>query len=376
MQAETAKQDIKALTGLRGIAALYVMEYHANFIAYFHETNPFEVFMCHGYQAVNLFFILSGFVMALTYGADFATGFERENYFRFLVKRLGRIYPLYIVMTFVCMPKIVQRIGLQGALTWPHIAANLALIQTWGICKSIDPTGWSISTELAAYLLFPFLTAILLFSRLRLAITGGLLALAALIFAATRSDIAVHEPIVRPGALAVWDGTTLYPLLICLACFSLGLLVWRAWDAPGINRLAAHPATGLIAVAATILLLSFRISDVLTVLVMAILIVTLATGKSPANFVLASPPVHWLGVISYSIYLVHWPILAAFEIPLHHALDHGRLGLLTPTICILTLATILLSALAHYLIERPGRTLSRRFLSRRRAHQPERFRPA
>jgi len=376
MQAETAKQDIKALTGLRGVAALYVMEYHATFIAYFHETNPFEVFMCHGYQAVNLFFILSGFVMALTYGADFSEGFQRAAYFNFLGKRFGRIYPLYFVMTLVCMPKIVQRIGLQGALTWPHIAANMFLIQTWGISKSIDPTGWSISTELAAYLLFPLLTAIFVFSRLRLAIAGSGLAIAALIFAATRSDIAVHEPIVRPGALAVWDGTTLYPLLICLAGFSLGLLVWRAWDAPGIHRLAAHPATGLIAVAATILCLSFRISDVLTVLVMAILILTLATGKSPANFVLASRPVHWLGVISYAIYLVHWPILAAFEIPLHHALDHGHQGLLTRSIFILTLLTILLSALAHYLIERPGRTLSRRFLSRRRTRQPERLRPA
>jgi peptidoglycan/LPS O-acetylase OafA/YrhL len=376
MQAGTANQEIKALTGLRGIAALYVMEYHANFIAYFHETNPFQVFMCHGYQAVNLFFILSGFVMALTYGADFSHGFQRAAYFNFLGKRFGRIYPLYFVMTFVCMPKIVQRIGLQGPLTFPHIAANLALIQTWGLCKSIDPTGWSISTELAAYLLFPILTAVFLFSRLRLAMTGGLLAIAALIYAATRSDIAVHEPIVRPGALAVWDGTTLYPLLICLAGFSLGLLVWRAWDAPRIRRLAAHPATGLIAVATTLLLLSFRVSDVLTVLVMTVLILTLATGKSPANFVLASRPVHWLGVISYSIYLVHWPILAAFEIPLHHALDHGRQGLLTPSIAILTLATILLSALAHYLIERPGRTLSRRFLSRRRTRTAERFRPA
>jgi peptidoglycan/LPS O-acetylase OafA/YrhL len=314
--------------------------------------------------------------MALTYGADFSHGFQRAAYFNFLGKRFGRIYPLYFVMTFVCMPKIVQRIGLQGPLTFPHIAANLALIQTWGLCKSIDPTGWSISTELAAYLLFPILTAVFLFSRLRLAMTGGLLAIAALIYAATRSDIAVHEPIVRPGALAVWDGTTLYPLLICLAGFSLGLLVWRAWDAPRIRRLAAHPATGLIAVATTLLLLSFRVSDVLTVLVMTVLILTLATGKSPANFVLASRPVHWLGVISYSIYLVHWPILAAFEIPLHHALDHGRQGLLTPSIAILTLATILLSALAHYLIERPGRTLSRRFLSRRRTRTAERFRPA
>jgi peptidoglycan/LPS O-acetylase OafA/YrhL len=356
--------EIRSLTGLRGVSALYVMEYHITFLDYYQRKGMLATFLCHGYLAVSLFFILSGFVMALTSGGDFAKGFDVGAYGSFLAKRLGRTYPLYFVATAVCALIGVWHMSYQGTLTPGHVASNFALIQCWGIGDSIDPPGWSISTEFGAYVLFPALAAAFLFSRARLAAVGAVACVVALEFAATRSGAELHNPGIQPGPLAIWIGTTLYPLLICIAGFSLGLAVWRAWSVPAVHRLAADQRTGAALALACLALLCFHVSDVLTVVFIAGLILSLATEKPLLAWVLASPPIYWLGMISYSIYLVHWPILAALQGPLHTALDHGRGGIRAPSTIIITVAAITCATLAHYLIERPGRKLSRNLLSK------------
>lgn len=257
----------------------------------------------------------------------------------------------------------IWHVSYQAPLNAGHIVSNLLLIQSWGIGQSIDPPGWSISTEVFAYLLFPALASFLLFGRLRTALIGTVISVSVLLIVATRSGATLHETGIRPGPLAVWIGSTLYPLISCVAGFSLGLLVWRFLRIPFVWRAGADFKTGTITVAATIGLLCFHGSDVLTVIALALLILTLATEKSPANYVLSSPPIYWLGLISYSIYLVHWPILDAAQVRLQSTLDHGRTGLLAPSTLIITLAAIITGAAFHYLVERPGREWSRRLLS-------------
>ena len=78
------------------------MAYHyaqADYAYLIPAHGPVRAFVLHGYLAVDLFFVLSGFVMALNYQHLFEDGFSNQNYSIFLYKRLTRIYPLYIMVS-------------------------------------------------------------------------------------------------------------------------------------------------------------------------------------------------------------------------------------------------------------------------------------
>jgi peptidoglycan/LPS O-acetylase OafA/YrhL len=81
------------LTGLRFFAALYVVLFHqeTTFAAGHHFSKPLLTFLGHGYLAVSLFFVLSGFV--LTY--NYADRWSETRFSKFLLSRFARIYPVY-----------------------------------------------------------------------------------------------------------------------------------------------------------------------------------------------------------------------------------------------------------------------------------------
>jgi peptidoglycan/LPS O-acetylase OafA/YrhL len=92
--------EIKPLTGLRGLAALIVVLYH--FLeqdTYFQSVVPSLI--KRGYLGVDVFFVLSGFVMALSYGRCFKDRVTVSDYTLFMVKRLARIFPLYLFITLI-----------------------------------------------------------------------------------------------------------------------------------------------------------------------------------------------------------------------------------------------------------------------------------
>lgn len=103
------KAEIKALTGLRGVAAIYVVAYHMT--GHWKQPPWLTTFIKHGYLSVDLFFILSGFVMALTYGGLFIDRFRWSDYRRFLLVRLARVYPLYLLMTLITLILILTLLG-------------------------------------------------------------------------------------------------------------------------------------------------------------------------------------------------------------------------------------------------------------------------
>jgi len=104
-----------------------------------------------GYQTVDLFFVLSGYIMALTYGRRPRTGGGGVAFLQFLGRRLGRVYPLYLTVTLAYLA-----LAPPG---WNRMAvlANLGMVQAWGLADSIGGPAWLISTEFAAYVAFPVL---------------------------------------------------------------------------------------------------------------------------------------------------------------------------------------------------------------------------
>lgn len=359
--------EIRALTGLRGVAACLVMLYH--FMPEAVGPGPAGVFLRHGYLAVDLFFVLSGFVMAMTYAGDFRLGFRPGAYGRFLLKRLGRVYPLYVATTLLCALGFYA--GLGAPPSGAALAGNLLMVQGWGIAESLNGPGWSISTEFAAYLLFPLLTAGVLFGGWRMAGLAAGLSLAALLWIAGLPDAALLSA-GRYGPLDVYDPGTLYPVLRCLAGFTLGLVAWRLASLPRLRPLAESPRLGTALALAALLLLALRGSDVLAVLLFVPLIIALATGRSAAARLLEAAPVHWLGTISYSIYLVHRPVIDFLRPPLRSLLEGWQVphAYSAANLVLLPLA-LALAALTFYAIEKPGRQLSRMLANRRPPAWPE-----
>jgi peptidoglycan/LPS O-acetylase OafA/YrhL len=129
--------EISALTSLRGVAALTVL--------IFHVIPDFR-----GYLAVDLFFLLSGFVLTHVYRQIALT---RESYFKFLKARLARIYPVHLMMLVVLLPMLDTRPDFSSG----GLLSSLLLLQSpWhSICWNY--ASWSISAEWHAYLLFPIL---------------------------------------------------------------------------------------------------------------------------------------------------------------------------------------------------------------------------
>lgn len=356
-EASASTKDVRPLTGLRGIAAVFVVVFHE--AGNFGGHSPAHNLLRHGYNAVDLFFVLSGFVMAMTYGDDFSAGFRPGGYLRFLGKRIARVYPLYVVatlVTFAIFALHLSHLGPVGRPAWT-LGCNLMMVQAWGLAESIVGPAWSISTEWGAYLLFPVLSALAL-SRpawrsvgLSLLATLGLLALEF-----GPRALVLGEQTQRLGPLDLYGVGTIAPLVRCLAGFSLGLASYRYR-----RRIAAGWSVPLALASVAVLLLPG--TDILFVLLCAALIPSLMWEKGLVAKVLGSGPVFTLGVWSYSIYILHArfnPVRAGAE-----RLLTGRHVPAAPALAILasTSLVIVCAAVTYRFIEKPGRDALRKLFA-------------
>lgn len=150
------------LTGLRFYTALWVFLYH--FCVYTGGMSNF--FFEKGYLGVDIFFVLSGFILTYAYHKSFFL--EKVNpkkYYHFLVKRFAKIYPLQ-VLTFVIVG-ILLLVGKyvfhqQDLIIRPdHIVSNLLMIHAWNINDALswNTHSWSLSDEWFAYV-FLFILAV------------------------------------------------------------------------------------------------------------------------------------------------------------------------------------------------------------------------
>ncbi len=360
-----AKADIKPLTGLRGAAALAVAAYHLLLPGALIHGTPARL-LGRAYLAVDIFFILSGFVLALNYGAWFTQGAQPAACARFLWRRFARIYPLYVTILAARLIYTQLRYGTFAlprpwiAVPLAHpaatIAANLAMVQAWGVAPSITGPSWSISAECAAYIAFPLLAAAML-GRRHARIALACIAASALLLVAVTW---LPAPPGHPRMLDVSDGETPGPLMRCLAGFIIGIAICRlaAW-APA-RRLAAHPASTLLVLLALAALLLTGASDLAIYPLFPALVLCLACARTGPAMLLARPAAVWLGEISYALYLLHIFLL--------HPIDVTRAAarLILPPACAdaatsLGMLALLLAAahVATRLIDEPGR----RFLS-------------
>lgn len=340
--------EIKSLTGLRGLAALYVVLFHASTHMRFEAS--MLPFIRHGYIMVDLFFILSGYVMALTYGPFFQKALDFKMYKRFLLIRFTRIWPLYALMTLIAGVLIATWFGkayYYEDLT-RAIIPNVTMTQIWGLANSIDRPSWSVSAEWTAYLVFPLFYLMTLKPKPAVAIFWGVVAFGVLIFIAYGPTWVAERPFAkRNGPLDIVSSYAWGTVLRCLAEFVLGMLAFRF-------RKFVDLSFAPWLLLGTLLLLCLKGTDMILILFFMGLIMSLTRDVGPIAQMLSFPPFYWLGLTSYAVYLVHDMVLHLVFRALPKmgiAIDGPKSLWLLAALAI----TFGLAALAYYGFEKPTR---------------------
>ena len=181
MRSGEIKGEIKALTGLRIVAAVWVVLFHfrpmLSDISPDLRENLSPILNC-GAQGVDLFFILSGFVLGWNYLDRMGRSWSTREMLHFLWLRLARVYPVYLVTLHLAALLVILSLHV-GHVPLPEVSSLTAisyvrqvlLVQLWfepffdG--TSWDGPAWSISAEWLAYLLFGVL--VLVIFRMKLA---------------------------------------------------------------------------------------------------------------------------------------------------------------------------------------------------------------
>ena len=139
------RAELAQLTGVRGIAAAWVVLYHfqPQIFALAPELRPLGVVLRGGYFAVDLFFLLSGYIIAYQYLHAFPRG--RGDYGAFLVKRIARIYPLQLVTLVLIVILVVGGIALW--VLWPVLQPVLITLS-----QGFAPAAGAIALGLCAWI--------------------------------------------------------------------------------------------------------------------------------------------------------------------------------------------------------------------------------
>lgn len=349
-----------SLESLRGVAALLVAFFH---VAFSNPVSGWNV-VRNGYLLVDLFFVLSGFVMAHAYGARLQT---RDDAREYLWLRLGRIYPLHLVMTGVFLAIEVARWVAQtrgATLGTPAFSTNspfalllnVVLLNAHGLTDAMTFNGpsWSIGAEFWAYLVFAALSLVGLRGRAR---AGAALAASLALYAGLW---AVH-----PQSL---DVTFRGGVVRCLAGFLLGLAVFEL--ATLVRRAGARLAeplsfVGLAGLSAVLGCSTQGSLDYALPFTSALVIAGVAAAPDGRlSRALAAPPLLWLGKISFSLYMVHVALLRALT-PVLQRLTRAELdatGLLQVPpawglawLALYLAALLAVSAASYRFIEEPAR---------------------
>lgn len=341
-------EHIRPLTALRFFAAMWVVLFHY-WPALGLAGAPLAV--AKGYLGVELFFILSGFILCHVYRSEVEGG--RFAYGDFLWARLARIYPLHLA-TLVAMGLLAGVATAAGfavdanILSWAALPANLLLLQAWGFAPVAgwNHPSWSISAEWFAYLTFPIFAWAALALRRR---PGLAVVLAAAFMAGLYAAFEALTGKLLTLATIHWGALRIVP------CFALGCALHSLWRAREAGGAAPALAGAWISGAGALVAALIGAPDTVIVLALGGLIFFLAGAAKAGSQTLSHPFLIYLGEISYSIYMicVPWKIVFVNGMTSLLKLEDGHLP--WPLWCIFLLGVIPLAALSYHLIEKPAR---------------------
>ncbi|MDX5566594.1 acyltransferase [Streptomyces sp. ID05-04B] len=310
MSGSPVRRQVQGLDGLRGLAALYVVLFHCwlyTFPGYPDSSAPRWLDgLMYGRLAVVFFLVLSGFSLAISPARH---GWRSEGVAEYMRRRAWRILPPY--WAALCMSLVIAWFVVPASHSGPPTGGSVLVYGLLGqdVFTAPTPNGafWSIAVEAELYAVFP----LLLFVRRR---TG-----AALLVALVTLPVVVRG-LMAPGGTPVEGENWLTPHLapvfvigmvgagVVAASDRVRRLPW-GWFAV----LAALPVLALGVIKGSVWTLTHYFwVDLAVAPAMTMLIAAVATG-GPAVLVrlLTARPLRILGEFSYSLYLIHLPIVLA-----------------------------------------------------------------
>lgn len=358
--AASNRPNFPALTSIRGFAAWWVVLYHFRAELPTQEWRSLQVFASYGYLAVDLFFIMSGFVIALNYEKTVGS-LSLSVVARFLGFRLARIYPLHIVIlvAFLANPLAIlmfSSLGLPGDRYDPtYYILSVLLVQNWGFSSltAWNFPAWSISTEWASYLLFPLLAWFSnRFVRCSNHAAAALVCLVLLLYAFGHFNGGLGQNIPQAG------------LLRCVLGFATGMALHSAWALrtrqiiPGSVLFACGTLTLVLGVSAGLPDYTFAPAGFVA------LILGLIRSRGLFARVTDSSVLVYIGEVSYSTYLVHY--LVKDWVKFLFVQDTAGAAALGAYLGLTAAASVCL----YHLVELPGRSLGRSFVGRALSRLP------
>lgn len=299
--------QLHSLTPMRGIAALWVVLYHYA-VWYFPAIEPgrYSHLLDKGYLAVDMFFMLSGFVMTHVYWRAFVKE-GGSHYWAFLSARIARLYPLhlFVLALFLAIAAAFRgfqyaatgrfdAIPMEGARSLSALLANLFMLQGLKASElSWNYPAWSISVEFIAYLAFPFMLPWIwrASTPAKVGLTGVVVAVLSLFSWLTGNNF------------DQWDGPQ--TLLRCLPEFLLGTLLYAAFTSDAGTNWLRRDATVVTTAAVALILLHLGAADLFAILCFPVLILAAVSNEGYVAKLMNVAPLVWLGEVSYSLYLVH-----------------------------------------------------------------------
>lgn len=323
---------LTGIDALRGLAAISVVFYHytTRYQQKFGFAEPPGIEFPFGHLGVNLFFVISGFVIFMT-----LERIRRPE--DFVVSRFSRLFPTFwaAVLLTACVEALSQALG--SGLSLPHIAANLLMVHEFLGFPSVDGVYWTLQVELFFYLWMFTLWLI-----------GGLqrpypwLGLWLLLSLAQGGVAGWSLPI--PYRLAqLW-------LLPQIPFFVLGMAVYLQQSRGAAERFGPF-ALGIAAL--TVIYLS-QGSELLAWAISFLVLLQLALRINARAERLARP-VLWLGAVSYPLYLLHQNI--GYTV-IHFSQQWGANALIAGLLALLV--ALLLAGGVHRLVELPAMDAIRR----------------
>ena len=294
---------LPTLTGLRAVAAgLVFMRHVAGLLPPGAQQDQWLRLFGVGLDGVSFFFLLSGFVLAWSYG----TGDTPQRFYR---RRLARIGPNHLAVWLVSVPLVTWMDGVRPSGS--VLASSLTLTQSWvpsaKYYYGVNGVEWSLSCEMFFYLLLPVIIGPLCRRpRLRLTVALASIALATALPLLIRPDV---RGLLGTSPPAGWREWALYNFPITrLAEFSLGVVLgiaFREGWRPDI-RWPLGAGIGLCGVVASAYVYSVSSVTAVTLLPLAILMVSgAAADLRGVRTVMSSRLWVRLGEWSFAFYLVH-----------------------------------------------------------------------
>jgi peptidoglycan/LPS O-acetylase OafA/YrhL len=359
---------LREVDALRGIAILLVFFYHCDSVVRpnAHGAGPLFAFVRAGHTGVSLFFVLSGFLLAMPFIAE-AEGGRHVRRREYALRRAMRILPMYYLALLVALwwSKPIA----QWESSWPFLVFLNPLAGPFALWP-FSIGWWSLATEVQFYVLLPLLP-LLAYTAPRAALALGMYAVVYGLFmigilnvpnlALTvylHHNIFGRAPLFLSGIGAAWlwrrKGAQLRSrlatagwmahggadalLLLAFAGLSV-ILQWVSWvgfwQAENRPNHVWHVAEGILW--ATVLLL-------------------LLAAPLRSKRLIVNPIVGWVGLVSYSLFLIHVPVVT---ITLHalQARDPGHFTTWNVEALVacgmLLVVCLLLSALTYWAVERP-----------------------